>query len=378
MATVKEVNQSDQRLVVHSLKVLSSVEGGGIQEIKDNVSMLQQSHTTLAEATYDYWSQIASDSVITPEEKKTLYKEWQTIYREEPALLKEANEAGIGTGHTFYNAYVAAYNALYTYLYSTYDVFGNMQVNTEIADRTAFLNLYESYYSDRDTLRSAIYGTNSVLNYVIDLTPEMQSVPVDKDGNFRNLAQTVYIQVHLYKSTGDADYAVSRAAYYNGDAVGTWDGDTVGIPVTVFTGDNNYISITVTDGDGQQFSVKATVAKLYAGEDGGEYTYYDLELSEGCVRVDSSKSIDPERISVTKLKRTSNYTRETTYGTVTAAVDDGDEVEIGNYNRDTGTGYDGDTDYAARYVPTVIYLDSYHEKVLGFDGNTAIMFMNRS
>lgn len=157
MAKNRQDNRSDTDLVVHSLTVMGSMKGAGIRAIRDSVRMLQNAQTTLAEKTRDYWTAIASDSVITPDEKKTLWKEWKVLVQEYADLVQSAEEEHqISQVADPLIAYKAAYLALYTLVVTKLKLFDNMRQNTPLSDRTAFIAAYTDYFAARDALRNAI------------------------------------------------------------------------------------------------------------------------------------------------------------------------------------------------------------------------------
>ena len=157
MAKNRQDNRSDTDLVVHSLTVMGSMKGAGIRAIRDSVRMLQNAQTTLAEKTRDYWTAIASDSVITPDEKKTLWKEWKVLVQEYADLVQSAEEEHqISQVADPLIAYKAAYLTLYTLVVTNLKLFDNMRQNTQLSDRTAFIAAYTDYFAARDALRDAI------------------------------------------------------------------------------------------------------------------------------------------------------------------------------------------------------------------------------
>ena len=152
-----EENMSDKTLVVHSLKVLNSITGGNVDVIKDTVNTLQNAQTTLAARANDYWSALANDGIITPEEKKALYKEWKHLVQEYADLVNEAeNDRGIPLSSDALINFKQAYVAIYTLVEGQLHLFDYMQQQTRLADRDAFIDTYTAYYTARDALRDAI------------------------------------------------------------------------------------------------------------------------------------------------------------------------------------------------------------------------------
>lgn len=149
-------NKSETHLIVGSIEVLGDMSGAGVKTIKNSIAQLENAQSTQAEKMYDYWSTIADDGIITPEEKKTLKYQMTVILSEEPVLLSTAEDAGIADTTEEYTAYVAAYNALYTYVYKTLHLFDFMDANTTLPNRDLFISRFTDYYTTRDTLRDAI------------------------------------------------------------------------------------------------------------------------------------------------------------------------------------------------------------------------------
>ena len=149
-------NQSNKHLVVDSLTVIHKIKGGGIKQISDNIEALRQGQETLSEQTKNYWESLARDNVINPEEKKVLYKEWQFIVVEYPALVTDASSSGLPDSAQELIDYKNNYEALYDYLFATLKIFDNMTAQTKLNNRELFIQRYNDYYTSRDTLRSAI------------------------------------------------------------------------------------------------------------------------------------------------------------------------------------------------------------------------------
>lgn len=156
----REINQANDVLVVGGIKVLGSMEGPGLVSIKQNVQSLQNAVTTLGQRTEDYWSSIANDNIITPGEKKTLKKEWNTIQQTYASIQQMAEERGI-TGTDNYRAYVNKYNDLYNYLFRTIKVFDDMSENTTIPSYEEYIEKYNDYYDLELIVQSMIASSSS-------------------------------------------------------------------------------------------------------------------------------------------------------------------------------------------------------------------------
>ena len=143
---LKHLNQAENKLTVGSLEVLQDISGNGIKTIKQSISQIQNSVTTLSEKTSDYWRDIASDNIITPGEKSNLKKEWNTLSSTYYEILKTAEDEGKGTGEPI-RQLSAIYEELHNYLYATLRVFSNMAENTEIPDPDTYYSLFNTYYT---------------------------------------------------------------------------------------------------------------------------------------------------------------------------------------------------------------------------------------
>jgi hypothetical protein len=89
---------------------------------------------------------MANDSLITPQEKVALKDEWIQIQSDYVTIASQANVLGIG-----YPEFTTAYTALSTYLNTTTDMFSNMSANTTI-NHTAFNSVFTNYYTERTKL----------------------------------------------------------------------------------------------------------------------------------------------------------------------------------------------------------------------------------
>ena len=96
---------------------------------------------------------IADDNKITPDEKYVLAKEWEIIKGEKPLNEAQATTFTITTEKT---AYTNAYNALNTYLNTTYPILTNLTTTTAIASGSAMRALYKTYYDAKTVLLNLI------------------------------------------------------------------------------------------------------------------------------------------------------------------------------------------------------------------------------
>jgi hypothetical protein len=105
---------------------------------------------TTANQALQKLSDMATDSIITPQEKIGLKDEWTQIQSDYATIASQANIAGIG-----YADLTTAYNALATYINTTTAMFSNMNANTSI-NRSAFTTVFTNYYTERTKLVTQI------------------------------------------------------------------------------------------------------------------------------------------------------------------------------------------------------------------------------
>lgn len=142
---LKQINQAENQLVVGGIKVLGSLEGPGVTSIKQNINSLSTSVQTVGQKQQDYFSSIADDTIITPGEKKTLKKEWNTIQQTYASIIELAKERDLDDTVNFINL-KTRYNELYAYLFTKLKVFDNMSENTTIPNTRTFTETYNNYY----------------------------------------------------------------------------------------------------------------------------------------------------------------------------------------------------------------------------------------
>ena len=137
-------NMADQDLVVHSLKVLTEIDGGGIKEIRRGVDAVKQQSLEGLRKQEAYWEQLSDDGVITVIEKQSLRREMENIARSEAAITYQATSLGYQS--ELLQDYIDTYNDLHDYIYTTLHLFDDMTVNTAIDDRDTFNQMFSNYY----------------------------------------------------------------------------------------------------------------------------------------------------------------------------------------------------------------------------------------
>lgn len=155
-----------QNLESYTLKV------GGIESVRDvnapNISRVTTESATAARqaavtatAFLELLDAFASDGVLAPTEKKTLRARWYELYAEYPEIKARAVANGVPVDNSFYVAYVAAYDALYAYLYTSPGIFNDMESNSTVVPselRAAF----SAYFSAREQLLTKLSTTSFV------------------------------------------------------------------------------------------------------------------------------------------------------------------------------------------------------------------------
>lgn len=152
---LKERNYAGDHLVVGSLNVLGDIKGGNIAEIRRNIDLIQKQTEFMGRKQNEYWEELSSDGVITPLEKQQLLKEMRSITQSQAAIVLQARSVGM-EGSQFVQDYLAVYNDLYSYLYTTLKIFDDMEMNTDIPDRAAFNSYFTSYYYDESFVYIAL------------------------------------------------------------------------------------------------------------------------------------------------------------------------------------------------------------------------------
>lgn len=155
-----ECNMADQALTVKSLKVLESIDGGGIREIRQSVEAVQKNAIAMAKQQDEYWKDLSDDGVISAVEKQGLKREMANISQSYSAVTRQARS--FGYTNPILVDYERTYNALRGYLYDTLKLFDDMSVDTPIEDRDYFNTLFSQYFFEESFIMLAI--TKGVLD----------------------------------------------------------------------------------------------------------------------------------------------------------------------------------------------------------------------
>lgn len=158
---LKAANYADTKATFAEIEVLGNIDGSTIRTIRANVNSLQQSISTQAAKTENYWRDIASDNIVTPTEKKTLKKEFQTITQTYTSLLIMAEQVGVMDTQEIKD-YKTAYEALYNYLSVTLKLFDNMGENTTIPNVAEFNRMYDTMYETQTKAQNRVVVTQPI------------------------------------------------------------------------------------------------------------------------------------------------------------------------------------------------------------------------
>lgn len=119
------------------------------QSAANSAQSTANSATTSANTANTLLSDLSSDSILSPSEKKAIKKEWDIIVGEKPKIEAEGNEYGIATEKETYNTHFASLNTYITPLLS------NLNVNSNIVG-VNFRGYFKNYYDARQDLLNAI------------------------------------------------------------------------------------------------------------------------------------------------------------------------------------------------------------------------------
>ena len=161
-----ENNMADQDVIVHSIRVLQDIDSPTTRQLTREVNLTKEAARSVAQKSDKYWQELSSDGIITPIEKKIIQREMENIANSYTALYTEAVAEHYESADFFVD-YMATYNALRTYIYSTLQLFNNMEENTEV-DRDEFNEYFaDYYYSENFAIVSMTVGVVSSLGFKI-------------------------------------------------------------------------------------------------------------------------------------------------------------------------------------------------------------------
>lgn len=160
-----EINAAGKDLVVESLtEIGSSGSNRRVSEIKRMVD------AKLIKRDYDKLKtqigELASDGIISPSDKKQLYREWKSMMSSNSVYLSQAESCGID-GQQVYLRYAGAFSALNEQLS---DLLEDMTGSSDISG-IDLLGLFDEYYDSASLLEEEIYRYQTgLLNGLDDRT----------------------------------------------------------------------------------------------------------------------------------------------------------------------------------------------------------------
>lgn len=179
-------------------------------------------------------------------------------------------------------------------------------------------------------------ATIDVNKYVLDISPEMQSIPVDGNGNIS--AEWIYFSAYLYHKDEVVKDNITYKAYLKDGTseVGFWDGNTVRISTSYLKGDVLYLTVKASYAADELNVVRkessVQISKLYGADN---TKIYKMLFNDGeKVKVDDTEEIvDPGQLRVTKRVATASGENNTDYGSITLeTVPDGAESGFEAYS----------------------------------------------
>lgn len=163
MATpLKTENKAEIKLTVGSLEVLGDVSGAGMNTIKRKISSVENAVTSVTEKTNEYWKAVATDNIITPEEKWELKKDWGQIDQTYTAIMETAESKAMQDDPVIIQL-KQAHEDLENYLFQKLRLFEDMASNTEIPNVIEFNQKFSIFYDKQYKAQS--YLTTGTMGY---------------------------------------------------------------------------------------------------------------------------------------------------------------------------------------------------------------------
>lgn len=202
----QQENKAGTELIVSKLTVLEGISGGGIEEIRQDVEMIQSSVQTMGGKQNDYWSSLSKDGVITPVEKRQLKKEYGTIDATHTALMAQAREKGVDTSSEVW-AYDTAFEDLHDYLFIQLKLFDNMAENTELDSSETFNGYYNELYKALQNAQAKVNigdpGKIRKLNSLQDLGNDGEVALFEDNFYYYDLANHEWIGISVASKLGE-------------------------------------------------------------------------------------------------------------------------------------------------------------------------------
>ena len=131
-------------------------------------------------------SDMASDNILDPVEKKSVKQEWENILSEYTNTLNQATALGVST-----TAYTSAYNTLSSYITP---LISNMNVNSTIV-RTTFISNFKNYYAQKSALEKAVSDKLNANNISTDAKAVTAQTAATNAQNSANTANTALANI---------------------------------------------------------------------------------------------------------------------------------------------------------------------------------------
>ena len=147
-------NMADQDVVVHSLKVLTDIDSGTTKQIRRDIETVKQQSIEGLKKQEEYWESLSDDGVISVIEKQSLKREMENIAQSKSAITAQASSLGYTS--EVLDDYIATYNALRAYIYTTLHLFDHMDEPTELEDRVTFNTMFSNYFFSENYVLLAI------------------------------------------------------------------------------------------------------------------------------------------------------------------------------------------------------------------------------
>lgn len=197
-----ERNLADQDVIVHSLKVLGSAEGGVFTEIRRSVEAVKKTISAQIKQQDEYWKALSADGVISTVEKQSLKREMENIRRSYSAVTTQATS--LGYSNPLLQTYVDVYDDLRNYIYDTLKLFDDMTRESVIDDRDAFNDYFSTYYYWENFILLAI--TKGILDTIqIRVLTNLQETGTE--------GEVALYHGKIYQYTNGAWKSVSTGSY---------------------------------------------------------------------------------------------------------------------------------------------------------------------
>lgn len=255
----------------------------------------------------------------------------------------------------------------------------NLSENRELETKMPYPT-YGDIQAQITEVKAEFSDTIDVNKYVLDISPEAQSLSVNDNGKLNS--DWFYISAYLYYKDRQLTENVTYKAYLDDGVseIGTWDGNTVKISSTFLKGDILYVIIratyTIDEENSVKRELKAQVSRLYSE---GTNIYKMLFPDGEKIKVDDTGSVvEPEQIRALKRVATGDYELDTTFGDITVeTVPDGKETEYSPYVQVQETeAYNKKKKYFVKVTPFLLRLSG--DTILAAENNTGALFFKET